>query len=394
MVFEKVNTGGKALDAFELVTAMYAAGGHRLREDWLGTREAPGGMQHRLSLYGRAGDQKTGVLDKLSGTDMLQAVALLHGATVQAEERAAGVPGQKLPAVKATHQSLLDLPLLAYLRHRDAIEKGFQRAARILRMLHIYRSADLPYHTQLVPLAAILARIGDAWDQAATRDKLARWFWCGVFGELYGSAIESRFAKDVVEVPAWIAGGEEPSTVREGVFRVERLRAMRTRLSAAYKGVHALLMAEGAPDWRSGQSFGDTVFFEESVDIHHVFPKAWCEKAGKDWKLYDSIINKTPLGARTNRIIGGAAPSLYTARLEKEGAPPLGVAGLDALLRRHLIDPVLLRADKFEDFMADREAKLLTLIARATGHRVESDPAVDEGEDASSAEAEAIGEAT
>ncbi len=36
LVFEKVNTGGKALDAFELLTAMYAAQGHKLRNDWLG----------------------------------------------------------------------------------------------------------------------------------------------------------------------------------------------------------------------------------------------------------------------------------------------------------------------------------------------------------------------
>lgn len=39
VVFEKVNTGGKALDAFELVTAMYAAEGHELRKDWYGNDE-------------------------------------------------------------------------------------------------------------------------------------------------------------------------------------------------------------------------------------------------------------------------------------------------------------------------------------------------------------------
>ena len=33
LVFEKVNTGGKPLDAFELLTAMYAAKGHKLRDD-------------------------------------------------------------------------------------------------------------------------------------------------------------------------------------------------------------------------------------------------------------------------------------------------------------------------------------------------------------------------
>lgn len=36
VVFEKVNTGGKPLDAFELVTAMYAADGYQLRKDWYG----------------------------------------------------------------------------------------------------------------------------------------------------------------------------------------------------------------------------------------------------------------------------------------------------------------------------------------------------------------------
>ena len=49
------------------------------------------------------------------------------------------------------------------------------------------------------------------------------------------------------------------------------------RLSAAYKGIHALLMAEGAIDFRSGQPFGQTVFFDEYVDIHHIFPQDWCK---------------------------------------------------------------------------------------------------------------------
>jgi type III restriction enzyme len=39
----------------------------------------------------------------------------------------------------------------------------------------------------------------------------------GLFNVEYGSAIESRFAKDILEVPTWLDGGGEPSTVREGV---------------------------------------------------------------------------------------------------------------------------------------------------------------------------------
>src|SRR5690606_20382017 len=48
VVFEKVNTGGKPLDAFELVTAMYAASGHELRKDWYGKVGTPG-RAHRLA---------------------------------------------------------------------------------------------------------------------------------------------------------------------------------------------------------------------------------------------------------------------------------------------------------------------------------------------------------
>lgn len=383
LVFEKVNTGGKPLDAFELVTAMYAARGHRVRDDWLGA-EGQAGMQGRLQLYGRAAEQKFGVLEKVAATDVLQAIALLHGVEKRAAEIAAGRKDSELSAVRATRQSLLDLPLEAYLKHRGPVEEGFKAAARFLRQNHIYRVIDLPYQGQLVPFAAILAMIGPKFDHAAIRDKLARWFWCGIFGELYGSAIESRFSKDVLEVPAWLDGGPEPSTIMDGRFRPERLRTLRTRLSAAYKGIHALLMAEGAIDFRSGQPFGQTVFFDEYVDIHHIFPQDWCKKQKIEPKVFDTVINKTPLSYKTNRILGGVAPSVYLERLQTGGkdTPPIARDALDEYLASHAMDPTLLRADDFAGFMADRESRLLAMISRATGHAItRSDAAPEEGED-------------
>lgn len=65
VVFEKVNTGGKALDAFELVTAMYAAHGHELRRDWYGNdREV--GRQKRLASVMRAPGEDKGILAEVS----------------------------------------------------------------------------------------------------------------------------------------------------------------------------------------------------------------------------------------------------------------------------------------------------------------------------------------
>ena len=246
-------------------------------------------------------------------------------------------------------------------------------------MQRIYWFKDVPYKSQIVPLATILADLGDLWEQDTARRKILRWYWCGVFGELYGSAIESRFAKDIVEVPAWLQGGEEPSTVKDATFRADRLETMRSRLSAAYKGVHALLMKEGARDFRSGQPFDDTIYWDENVDIHHVFPRRWCEHHDVARERYDTIINKTPLTGRTNKIIGGNAPSEYLVRLE--GAGSIDGNALDAHLASHVIEPDLLRSDDFDAFYAARRDALIALIERVMGKTVFRGEAVDEPEE-------------
>lgn len=396
LVFEKVNTGGKALDAFELLTAMYAAQGHKLRADWLGDENSDDpvlkiGIQKHLATYGRAAGQTQGILANLAATDFLQAIALLHTKEMRVAATADSSKKESdWPAVRATRQSLLDLPLDAYKKHCKAVNEGFERTARFLRLQQIHRVIDLPYQTQLVPLAAIFAEIGDKAEHTANNDKIARWYWCGIFGELYGSTVESRFARDIVEVPAWLDGGKESTTVTDGVLRPDRLLTMRSRLSAAYKGLQALLLRERAIDFRSGQPFDQTVFFDESVDIHHIFPKAWCESQKLPASIYDSVINKTPLGYRTNRIIGGVAPSVYLGRLEQGRTgpngqiiePPIDKAILAGYLQTHCIPAGELYANDFHGFIKKRQCLLMELVSRITKHPVPNFAEVtEEGED-------------
>lgn len=382
VVFEKVNTGGKPLDAFELVTAMYAADGHELRKDWYGDDEHKGRHRRFVDTL-RPADSEAGIIANVSNTDFLQAVSLFYTRERRREAERAGKQGKELPAVTGNRQALLNLPLSAYKQFEKQVEHGFVQAAKFLHMLHIYRIFDLPYQSQIVPLAAIIADIGDAWEHEANRAKLVRWYWNGVFGELYGSAVETRIAKDFMEVPAWLQGGIEPTTVSETIFRADRLKTMRMRLSAAYKGMNALLMKEGAQDFRSGQKFDHTVFFGENVDIHHIFPQDWCKKQGIKPAVFDSIINKTPLSFRTNRIIGGVAPSEYLAKLEKGDKQTPAIEGdrLDAYLSSHLVDPAILRGDEFEAFMVDRQKRLLGLIEQATGKSAYAGEEQEEGVD-------------
>ncbi len=383
IVFEKVNTGGKALDAFELITAIYAADGHQLRNDWYGT-ESEDGIHQRLKVAFKPAGSTVGILAGVEPTDFMQVISLFHTRDLRRAAESAGKLGKELPQVTATRQALLNLPLEAYKQYKDLAEEGFMQAAKFLHRLHIFRIYDLPYQSQVVPLAAILADLGNAWENATTRSRIVKWYWNGVFGELYGSSTETRIAKDFMEVGPWLqSGSAEPATILDSQFRADRLRSMRMRLSAAYKGVNALLMEEDAKDWRTGQEFDHTVFFGESVDIHHVFPQKWCKASGYDKKVFDSIINKTPLSKRTNILIGGDAPSIYLSRLEKgsDKDPAIDSATLDSFVSSHLIDHRLLRSDSFEKFMDDRQQRLVRLIEKATGKAVSQAQGFEEDED-------------
>lgn len=158
-MFEKVNTGSKALDAFELITAMYAADGYELRKEWFGTEEREG-WHSRLRAAMRLPSAAEGVLSGVGNTDFLQAISLFHTRDLREAAKAEGKTGRELSQVSATRQVLLNLPLNSYVKYQHRVEEGFLAAARFLIPIDIYRVKGLPYQSQVVPLAAILAELG------------------------------------------------------------------------------------------------------------------------------------------------------------------------------------------------------------------------------------------
>ena len=315
-VFEKVNTGGVPLTAFELLTATYAVDGYKLRQDWYGDNRSSQTEPGRAARLAKAGP----VLKAVENTDFLQVVSLLY--TLAKRQHATDGPP---PAISCTRQAILDIPLEAYRIHGDPAEEGLRRARQFLWREKVFSDRDLPYRTQLVPLAAILVTLDGRWNDDPVRRRVRQWYWCRVLGELYGGAIESRFARDLPEVVAWALNeGGTPQTVLDCNIVTDRLLTLRSRLSAAYKGLHALVMQRGGvQDWRTGAGVDEQNYFGEQIDIHHIFPRAWCEQRGIGRGLYNSIINKTALSAVTNQFLGGDAPSVYLRRLqEKQKLPP------------------------------------------------------------------------
>src|SRR4029453_7319288 len=115
----------------------------------------------------------------------------------------------------------------------------------------------------------------------------------------------------------------------------------------------------GGNDFLSGDPIELTTYYETAVDIHHVFPRVYCERQGLDRQRWNSIVNKAPLSARTNRIIGGKAPSEDLRSLEKNHK--VTPDSLDQILQTHLIEPGLIRKDAFDHFVQDRARRLLDL---------------------------------
>jgi hypothetical protein len=385
LVFEKVNTGGVTLSVFELVTATWAADGYNLREDWLGAGAARPGRHSNLA--------KRPLLKDLEPTDFLQGISLLHSYERREEERRKGRSGKELPAVTAKREHILEMPLAAYRRWADRLSGGFLEADKFLRSEGFHHPKFLPYRSQVVPLAAALAHLGDRWLQPRIRDKLSRWFWCGVLGELYGGAIETRIALDLQGLLAWIddPGAPEPVTVQGAGFQPNRLDTLRSRTSAAYRGLYVLLQRQGARDFFWKARMVDLDRDEWKIDIHHVFPKKWCEEQSISPRVFNAIVNKTAISYKANRTIGGKAPSDYLGQIQRHAQVKVDDADMDDILRTHLIDPALLRADEFEKFYAARKAALLTIVAQAMGKAVaqisEEVPDDAEGDDEEEAEA-------
>ena len=342
-VFENVNTGGVSLTVFELVTAIFAMDDFELRKDWENRRE---------KFF--TGD----LLSIITATDFLVACTLLS-------------TYKKGGTVSCKKKDVLNLSLSEYKKYANILSDEFVEAEKMLQEERIFSSRDLPYSTQLIPLAVICTLLdeGNRIKVTNIKNKIKQWYWCGVFSELYGSANETRYVNDVVGVMEWVKNDTAtPKTVQEAYFNPTRLITLQSRQSAAYKGIMALILKNHCKDFISGREMDFTIYKSENIDIHHVFPRDYCEKQNYPREKWNSIVNKTPITYSTNREIGGVAPSKYLGKIENKGK--VNTAILDEYLKSHWIDVDSCRNDDFDKHIVHRAKMLLDAIENATGKSI------------------------
>lgn len=347
-VFENVNTGGVPLTVFELVTATYATYEFDLRKDWETCRDI---------IWGRGEPLVTDVMHGVDETAFLTAITLYttyHASSMTTCKK----------------KDVLALEFEDYKKNRDAVLDGYKMARKFLFSQYVFRMRDLPYTTQLIPLSAICAEIGrNVFNQPQTQNVLSQWFWCGIMGEMYGGANETRYANDMEDVVAAIRGqGSQNRTVNAAWFSATRLISLQTRNSAAYKGIMALVYRESCRDFMKGTTIDIVKSMDEAPDIHHIFPEAYCTSMAYPKEKWNSIVNKTPLLPESNRQIGGEAPSVYSKKIIKQAQ--IDEAQLKIRVESHLVNYDYFIKDDFNNYFVERAKAILKVIENAMGKTI------------------------
>ena len=347
-VFENVNTGGVPLTVFELVTAMFATYEFDLRADW---------NEVKKQIWGIGEPLNTDVMQGLDETAFLTTVTLY---TTYHSER----------MTTCKKKDVLELDFADYQKNKQAVIEGYRMARSFIFTQYVFRKRDLPYTTQLIPLAAICASIGKSvFDKPQTQTILSQWFWCGILGEMYGGANETRYSNDVEDVVALINGQDSSNrTVNAAIFSATRLLSLQTRNSAAYKGIMALIYKEKCLDFMNGTSMNIVRSMDETPDIHHIFPEIYCIKQNYKKEKWNSIVNKTPLLSASNRSIGGSAPSVYMKKIMRDA--DIDEEELKKRIESNLVDYNAFKNDDFDTYFISRAKSLIRIIESAMGKEV------------------------
>lgn len=345
-IFAHANSAGVQMDVFELLTAMFAT-----QDPNFVLAEHFSGVEQQLRAHP--------ALDDIGRIEFLRAMSLL---LTSREGHAVGHRGD-----------ILNISLDEYKSHAAELTQAFIQAAEFLANRCILSVDQVPYTSQIVPLATILARLAEQpeWIECqASRDRLNRWFWSGVFGELYGAhAPTIRAGLDVAQVTPWVRGEteQEPRTVSDACFAESRLLSA-TSESGVYRGLYALLMARGALDWRTGKPFNRETFAELKPSFITVFPPSFCDEIGADPIVAQSVLNRTPMGKRTEVLIENNPPKRYIPRLQSKSL--MDDAEFDAVLEAHEVNPTYLLNSDWSAFIADRRERFVGIIEYALDKKV------------------------
>ena len=336
-VFTRINTGGKVLTLFEIMSAKTY------------DEAADFDMQNRWDKFQKKlNDSK---YEDISPSVLLQILSLIISDSKECKRKT--ILGLDKSDIIAKWDEVI-----------SAIEKTIDHFRSVLR---IPVSQILPYDTLIVPFAYFFLKT-DKSPGGQQRKYLEELFWRSSLSQRYSSATDSKLAADIKKVDLIIAG--ERPTYPEFKLFINSARDLReinfSTGNTICMSVLCILAYHEPKDFHTnGKVLLDNSYLKKasSKNFHHFFPRAFVRNLGNDAETpyANSIANITLVSAELNKKrIGAKAPSVYLGDFADENSE------LEHALSSHLIElgHASIVQDDFTAFLKHRSEALYAEISK------------------------------
>jgi hypothetical protein len=228
----------------------------------------------------------------------------------------------------------------------------------------------LPYENMIIPLTIFIYTLKGNYSQISEYQKefIDYWYWSAIFSLRYSGASNEAIIQDanqLVRLAKYEKISEKSFLIRLGKYQITTLEDVLTfnkKSSAIYKGILNFInqASQGLLAWQNTNKLP----FNEKIDDHHIFPKAYIKSKYKDddsaQELVDSVANKTLIPKLLNITIGEKAPSIYLNEIKANDNPEI-----EKCLDNHLINTEVLTGlfdEFFIDFIEERSKSIFELI--------------------------------
>ena len=231
-IFERINTMGKKLDAFDLLVATLSRYNIQLKKLW----EESIRRHPQLLDYHK-------ITEKMP-TYILQAISLYYNKTsaCSREDILNIYENIFMPTGMDFEEKWHDMS--------DYTDKAISKLENLRDGFGVKDGHQLPFSPTIPIISALLKEVETKQYKSDCYKKLGMWYWSSVFSNAYSGAVDSQLTRDFKEMRDWFSNkdGNIPTNVirARNEFEALNLRSVRALGSAAYKGVLSLLALQGA----------------------------------------------------------------------------------------------------------------------------------------------------
>ncbi len=371
-IFQRINSTGLDLNIFDLMNALLRPKEIKLKELW----------QKEISdLQPKLPDSEKGKIYALQTMSILEQV-------YSAPKYLYYLVPNSLKLIKEGDGSFKKITLIdskeRFLDLWNASLDGMKKALKVITNhsdLGVIKPKFFPYPSMLPIFTALnIEKTKPQYiDKDSVENKIRYWYWSSIFTNHYSSSVESKMAKDYLEMKKWFLDDDTIPTVvdeaRKSYVNMD-LDREDNQNSAIYKAIFCILIRGDAKDF---SSYVSPVYSE--LEDHHIVPRSWGIK--NKVSQINSILNRTPISDDTNRnIIHDHLPNIYIQEIFDQTKNKEAVYDLfdSHLISRKSIE-ILMRDEftesDFVEFLAERKMAIMKKVKELIGAGTEIERKID-----------------